>query len=557
MILKGNQRANGGDLAVHLMNEFDNERVHVAQVRGAVAADLKGAFAEFEAVAMGTKCTQPLYSLSINPSQPLSQVQYDEAIEMIETRLGLSGQPRVVVFHEKYGRAHAHVVWSRIQVETMRAIPMSHDHRKLCDLACDLAHRFGHELPPGLKAWEKKERFEKQKLDPTLAERAQAQKSGITPDERRAQITALYERADSGAAFQGALAEAGYILAKGDRRGFVLVDQDGDVHSLSRYIAGHSAKKIRTKLAPLTPDQCPDVEEAKHLIDEQARGEADRQREEDRQRMQAQKDAAEAALDRKQRERRIKLAGVEQELLTRQAAEKLSLHAAQWEEGQGLVFRMRSAVAKLIERTSGLRSVLGPLQKKIHLDPRERHTLEWKALAQRHERERRDLEREKTLLSQIEARERKSLDRWVTRNAVTARKLGEQLKADFADAAGHSSEFVSGTDGGNGGTLADRMDEIAAAGAGSSFNAGDLSAQFNKKAERRTQLDERGGNQVPQAQHEEPLQGEHEIYYDEALAKSWKARSQRLKEPQSGQQHGKGYGHRRGLGKDGGPDDGK
>ena len=31
MILKGNQRANGADLAVHLMNAFDNERVHVAQ----------------------------------------------------------------------------------------------------------------------------------------------------------------------------------------------------------------------------------------------------------------------------------------------------------------------------------------------------------------------------------------------------------------------------------------------------------------------------------------------------------------------------------------------
>lgn len=206
MILKGNQRSNGADLAVHLMNTFDNERVHIAQVRGAVASDLKGAFAEFEAVASGTKCTQPLYSLSINPSQPISRAQYDEAIETIEKRLGLSGQPRVVVFHEKYGRAHAHVVWSRVKVDTMRAVPMSHDHRKLCDLACDLAHRFGHELPPGLKAWEKKERFEKQKIEPTLGERAQAQKSGVTPDERRAQITALYEQADSGPAFQAALA---------------------------------------------------------------------------------------------------------------------------------------------------------------------------------------------------------------------------------------------------------------------------------------------------------------------------------------------------------------
>ncbi len=554
MILKGNQRANGADLAVHLMNAFDNERVEIAQVRGTVANDLKGAFAEFEAVALGTKCTQPLYSLSINPSQPISRTQYDEAIEAIEQKLGLSGQPRVVVFHEKYGRAHAHVVWSRVKVDTMRAIPMSHDHRKLCDLACDLAHRFGHELPPGLKAWEKKERFEKHKIEPTLGERAQAQKSGITPDERRAQITALYEQADSGPAFQAALADAGYVLAKGERRGFVLVDQDGEVHSLSRYIAGHSAKKIRQKLSPLTPDDLPDIDEVKILIDGQAQANAAREREEDRQRMQAQREAAQASLDRTQRERRTKLGSAEQELLTRQAAEKMSLHAAQWEEGQGLAFRMRSAVAKLIERTPGLRSVLGPLQKKIHLDPRERHALEWKALAQRHERERRDLEREKTLLSQVEARERQSLERWVTRNAVAARRMSEQLREDFAEAVGAPRELAQGADGGDGDAFADRLDEAAGADAASSFNAGDLSAYFNKKAERESPLGEAEGNQMPQSKgDEQPVQPDYEIVVDEEALTGWKERSNRLKGPEQSQQPGKGYGLRRDPGKDGGP----
>ena len=35
MILKGNQRGGGQQLAVHLMNSFDNERVEIAGVRGA------------------------------------------------------------------------------------------------------------------------------------------------------------------------------------------------------------------------------------------------------------------------------------------------------------------------------------------------------------------------------------------------------------------------------------------------------------------------------------------------------------------------------------------
>ena len=106
MILKGSQRSNGADLAIHLMNGFDNESVEIARVDGAVASDLFGAFAEFEAVALGTRAQKPLYSLSINPSAPLTRAQYLEAIGMIEKRLGLSDQPRAIVFHVKDGREH-------------------------------------------------------------------------------------------------------------------------------------------------------------------------------------------------------------------------------------------------------------------------------------------------------------------------------------------------------------------------------------------------------------------------------------------------------------------
>ncbi|MCZ4262322.1 hypothetical protein O4G76_15890 [Limimaricola sp. G21655-S1] len=91
MILKGSQRGNGSDLAVHLMNSYDNERVEIAEIHGAVADDLFGAFAEFEAVASGTKASKYLYSLSINPPSLLSREQYGEAIALIEERLGLQG----------------------------------------------------------------------------------------------------------------------------------------------------------------------------------------------------------------------------------------------------------------------------------------------------------------------------------------------------------------------------------------------------------------------------------------------------------------------------------
>ena len=83
MILKGNQRGGGQQLAVHLLNSFDNERVEVAEVRGAVAQDLSGAFAEWAAEARGTKCRKNLYSLSLNPDQAQGHLTREQYFDLI------------------------------------------------------------------------------------------------------------------------------------------------------------------------------------------------------------------------------------------------------------------------------------------------------------------------------------------------------------------------------------------------------------------------------------------------------------------------------------------
>ena len=67
MILEGNERGNGAELARHLMNARDNEHVTVHAVDGFIADDLFGAFAEAEAIAGATQCTNYLFSLSLNP----------------------------------------------------------------------------------------------------------------------------------------------------------------------------------------------------------------------------------------------------------------------------------------------------------------------------------------------------------------------------------------------------------------------------------------------------------------------------------------------------------
>lgn len=90
-----------------------------------------------------------------------------------------------------------------------------------------------------------------------------------------------------------------------------------------------------------------------------------------------------------------------------------------------------SSMANLIKRTPGLRTVLGPLQKLTHLDPKERHAMENAALARQHERERRDLGRHKRTQACVETRERQALE-----NASSSRgALAIKTRQGFYEAA--------------------------------------------------------------------------------------------------------------------------
>lgn len=68
----------------------------------------------------------------------------------IKLSAGLKGQPRSIVFHEKEGRRHAHVVWSRVKASEMKAIRMSFDHTKLQNLSRELFREHGFRMPEGL-----------------------------------------------------------------------------------------------------------------------------------------------------------------------------------------------------------------------------------------------------------------------------------------------------------------------------------------------------------------------------------------------------------------------
>lgn len=270
MIPFGSQRGGGSELATHLSNTEDNEYVEVAEIRGAIADDLHGAYAEWEAQAHAmTKAKNYLYSLSINPDPAqgrLCREQYEDYIERTEASLGLAGQPRSVVYHIKENkdgelREHCHVVWSRIDAQECRAIPIAYDKFKLMAVTRGFAHDHGLSLPHGYATGRAKA------AQLSVYERAQQDHSGITREERKELVTDLWRRSDSAKAFVAGLEENGYLLATG-RRPYVLIDLYGNMNALPKLIDDRAVKTkdVRAFLEKDFPtESLPSVEEAKTL----------------------------------------------------------------------------------------------------------------------------------------------------------------------------------------------------------------------------------------------------------------------------------------------------
>ncbi len=244
MILVASQRAGARALADHLMNIRDNDHVEVVDLSGFMADDLHGALDEAHAISKATKCKQYLFSVSLNPPEDcmVSEEGFQEAADRIAGKLGLADQPRALVIHEKQGRRHAHVVWSRIDAETITAINLSHFKTKLRDLSRDLFLDHGWELPKGLKTY-----GEKDPLNFTLAEWQQAQRIGVDPREMKQLFSEAWDQSDDLTSLSHALADKGLYLAKGARRGAVALDIQGNIYALARW-SGVKSRDVKARV---------------------------------------------------------------------------------------------------------------------------------------------------------------------------------------------------------------------------------------------------------------------------------------------------------------------
>ncbi len=260
MILKAKERGDAAQLARYLLATRENDHVELHEISGFASGDLIEAFREADAIAKGTRCKNYLFSMSLNPpaGAHVETEIFERVADRIAEKLGLSHQPRAIVFHEKDGRRHAHVVWSRIDVEQMRSINLSHYKSKLRDVSRDIFLDQGWDMPRGL--------MHSRLRDPLSFSREewqQAKRASLDPREIKAALRQCWQNSDSQASLEQALKERGFWLARGDRRGFVAVDYLGEVYSLSRY-AGVTTKDLERRLG--APDQIPSLEVAKAEI---------------------------------------------------------------------------------------------------------------------------------------------------------------------------------------------------------------------------------------------------------------------------------------------------
>lgn len=185
------------------------------------------------------------FSLAWNPEQnPDKEEMMTASFNTLE-KLGLQEHQSVMVYHQETDHPHVHVICNLVNPDTGKRAKLYNDYLVFSEWA------EAKELEDGKVYCEERVINNKvrrgEDLSPHQKSIREEQKTKRT--ERKELVDALYKHSDSGKAFASALKMNGYILAEGDRRGYVVVDDQGDIYSLSRMLKGVKALDLKNRLA--------------------------------------------------------------------------------------------------------------------------------------------------------------------------------------------------------------------------------------------------------------------------------------------------------------------
>lgn len=262
MIAKGNLHAHGVKLAAYLTTGYGHETAELVELRGFAANNIRDAFIDVQMQAAATQAEKPFFHayarLPKFEAEKLTRENWLTFADRLEKRLGFDDQPRAVAFHHQAnGDMHMHIAWSRIDLESLTAIDPGLYKNKMKQLCREFEQEFGLTKVPNERGKDVKTK------SAARAEFEQSRRLGIDLKAIRNAIQECWQSADSGQAFTSALAEHGLILAKGDRRDYVIIDREGGDHALSKRITGATAAATRQRMADIDRATLPSVEDAK------------------------------------------------------------------------------------------------------------------------------------------------------------------------------------------------------------------------------------------------------------------------------------------------------
>jgi hypothetical protein len=205
-----------GFWAKHLANDKKNARAKLKEIHGLGATNLKDALFEMQEDARHTRCKNFFYQANFNPCahERLTEEQWERAFEIFEKHRGIPAvQARVVYEHEKEGRVHRHVIWSRIDLENMKAWPDRLD-AKVCHAASrETSEELG--LERTISLFDKDREGPRPPRAPDSYEMFRGLRSGLDPRDIKAEVTGIFRESSNAADFAAGLRAHGYELVQG------------------------------------------------------------------------------------------------------------------------------------------------------------------------------------------------------------------------------------------------------------------------------------------------------------------------------------------------------
>lgn len=165
------------------------------------------------------------FSLSEHVGNDPTQEEWKKIVSNNIKTLGIEGHQYYMVAHNDEQHAHVHVVVNLVHPESGKVNSVYNDFKKLDKLAHE------YELENGIvckdrdkkyKAWEQEKNAFKEKEN---------------REEYAEKVTRAFQQSDNSKSFKSALEHEGLTLSQGNRRGFVLVDTQGQIFALNRLIS--------------------------------------------------------------------------------------------------------------------------------------------------------------------------------------------------------------------------------------------------------------------------------------------------------------------------------